>query len=59
MNFPLCVGNYDLQISWLFYIFNSCFSTFYHILSVPQGPILELPVQADGKENEEMGQTDQ
>lgn len=28
-------------------------------LVFPKGPILELPVQADGKENEEMGQTDQ
>lgn len=43
MNFPLCVGNYDLQISWLFYIFNSCFSTFYHILSVPQRSYSRAP----------------
>lgn len=33
-------------------------STFHNFLSVSKSPILGVPVWADGKENEEMGQTD-
>lgn len=43
MNFSLHVDNYELQLVWLFYIFDSYFSTFHQVLSVPKGSILGLP----------------